>query len=81
LKNRSEKILQPLRNLDKRLAEIFEEKQIFRVDHYLGKETVQNMIAFRFANSIFEPVWNKDYIDHVQITWAEKKGIAIEANF
>jgi len=69
------------RNLDKRLAEIFEEKQIFRVDHYLGKETVQNMIAFRFANSIFEPVWNKDYIDHVQITWAEKKGISNRGKF
>lgn len=61
--------------LDKRLSEIFEEKQIFRVDHYLGKETIQNMIAFRFANGIFEPLWNKDYIDHVQITFAEKKGV------
>jgi len=67
--------------LDKRLSEIFEEKQIFRVDHYLGKETVQNMIAFRFANGIFEPVWNKDYVDHVQITWGEKKGIGSRGKF
>jgi glucose-6-phosphate 1-dehydrogenase len=63
------------RDLDKKLSNMFEEKQIFRVDHYLGKETVQNMIAFRFANSIFEPIWNKEYIDHIQITLAEKKGI------
>ena len=63
------------RALDKKLVSIFEEKQIYRVDHYLAKETVQNMIAFRFANSIFEPVWNKTHIDHVQITFAEKKGI------
>ncbi len=62
-------------NLDTKLAQIFEEKQIFRVDHYLGKETVQNMIAFRFANGIFEPVWNKNFIDHVQITFAETKGV------
>jgi glucose-6-phosphate 1-dehydrogenase len=54
----------------------FEEKQIFRIDHYLGKETVQNILAFRFANSIFEPVWNRQYIDHIQITAAE--GIGIE---
>ncbi len=62
--------------LDERLAKLFEEKQIFRVDHYLGKETMQNILAFRFANGIFEPVWNKNYIDHVQITFAEKKGVA-----
>ncbi|HEX8932570.1 MAG TPA: glucose-6-phosphate dehydrogenase [Patescibacteria group bacterium] len=69
------------RNLDKKIAAIFEERQIFRVDHYLGKETVQNMIAFRFANSIFEPIWNKEYIDHVQITLAEKKGIGKRGKF
>ena len=62
-------------HLDHRLSEIFDEKQIFRVDHYLGKETVQNMIAFRFANGIFEPVWNKNFIDSVQITFAETKGV------
>jgi glucose-6-phosphate 1-dehydrogenase len=68
-------------NLDKKLAEIFEEKQIFRVDHYLGKETVQNMLAFRFANGIFEPVWNKNFIDHVQITFAEDAGIGTRGKF
>jgi glucose-6-phosphate 1-dehydrogenase len=67
--------------IDKVLGEIFEEKQIYRVDHYLAKETVQNMLAFRFANGIFEPVWNKNYLDHVQITFAEKKGIGGRGNF
>jgi len=67
--------------LDKKLSHIFEEKQIFRVDHYLGKETVQNMLAFRFANGIFEPVWNKNFIDHVQITFAEKEGIKDRGKF
>ncbi len=67
--------------LDEKLSKIFEERQIFRVDHYLGKETLQNVIAFRFANGIFEPIWNKEYIDHVQITWAEKKGIEDRGNF
>jgi len=75
------KDLETARNLDKKLAEIFEEKQIFRVDHYLGKETVQNMLAFRFANGIFEPVWNKNLIDHVQITWAEESGIGKRGRF
>lgn len=68
-------------NLDKKLAEIFDEKQIFRVDHYLGKETVQNMIAFRFANGIFEPVWNNKFIEHVQITFAETKGVEKRGKF
>lgn len=75
------KDLQTARNLDKKLSEIFEEKQIFRVDHYLGKETVQNMLAFRFANGIFEPVWNNKFIDHVQITWAEEAGISRRGKF
>jgi glucose-6-phosphate 1-dehydrogenase len=75
------KDLETARNLDKKLAEIFEEKQIFRVDHYLGKETVQNMLAFRFANGIFEPVWNKNFIDHVQITFAEDAGIGKRGKF
>lgn len=69
------KDLETAKMLDEKLAKTFEERQIFRVDHYLGKETVQNMIAFRFANGIFEPIWNKDYIDHVQITWAEERGV------
>lgn len=67
--------------LDKKLSQIFEEKQIFRVDHYLGKETVQNIITFRFANGIFEPVWNKNFIDHVQITFAQDEGIEGRGKF
>jgi len=67
--------------LDKKLAEIFDEKQIFRVDHYLGKETVQNMLAFRFANGIFEPVWNNKFIDHVQITFAKDVGVGTRGKF
>jgi glucose-6-phosphate 1-dehydrogenase len=73
--------LETAKALDKACSLIFEEKQIFRVDHYLGKETVQNMLAFRFANGIFEPAWNKNYLDHVQITWAEKKGIEERGKF
>lgn len=57
------------------LNKYFTQKQIFRIDHYLGKETVQNIFAFRFGNEIFEPVWNRDFIDHVQITLAEPEGI------
>ena len=75
------KDLETAKALDVKLARIFEEKQIFRVDHYLGKETIQNILAFRFANSIFEPVWNKNFIDHVQITWAESAGIENRGNF
>jgi len=75
------KDLETAKMLDEKLSEIFEERQIFRVDHYLAKETVQNMIAFRFANSIFEPVWHNEYIDHVQVTWAEKEGIGKRGKF
>lgn len=57
------------------LSEIFTEKQIYRIDHYLGKETVQNMMAFRFANSLFEPLWNRNHIDHVQISVTEQLGV------
>ena len=53
------------------MARHFRERQIYRIDHYLGKETVQNILALRFANEIFEPLWNQKYIDHVQITGAE----------
>ncbi len=59
----------------------FKEEQIFRIDHYLGKETVQNILAFRFGNEIFEPVWNKDYIDHIQITTAEYIGVEKRGEF
>jgi glucose-6-phosphate 1-dehydrogenase len=75
------KNLEDAKALDVLIADIFEEKQIYRVDHYLAKETVQNMISFRFANGIFEPVWNNKYIDHVQITWSEKKGIGMRGKF
>jgi glucose-6-phosphate 1-dehydrogenase len=61
--------------LNKSLMAVFEESQIYRIDHYLGKETVQNILAFRFANSLFEPIWNRRYIDHVQITVAEEVGV------
>ena len=57
------------------LSAVFEESQIFRIDHYLGKETVQNILVFRFANALFEPMWNRRYIDHVQITVAEQIGV------
>ena len=61
--------------LNKELKEVLGEKQIYRIDHYLGKETVQNVMVFRFANSIIEPLWNRTYIDHVQITAAETVGV------
>ncbi len=61
--------------LNAALHAVFDESQIFRIDHYLGKETVQNVLAFRFANGMFEPIWNRRYIDHVQITVAESIGI------
>jgi glucose-6-phosphate 1-dehydrogenase len=63
------------RALNQELAAAFAETQIYRIDHYLGKETVQNLMVFRFANGIFEPVWNRRYIDHVQITVAESVGV------
>lgn len=63
------------------ISHSFKENQIYRIDHYLGKETVQNILFFRFANSIFEPLWNRNYIDHVQITVAEDIGIENRANF
>jgi glucose-6-phosphate 1-dehydrogenase len=67
--------LESARDLNRELAAAFHESQIFRIDHYLGKETVQNVLVFRFANGIFEPIWNRRYIDHVQITAAEAVGV------
>lgn len=67
--------------LNRSLLELFDESQIFRIDHYLGKETVQNILVFRFANSIFEALWNRDHIAHVQITAAEKIGVGSRAQY
>jgi glucose-6-phosphate 1-dehydrogenase len=67
--------LESAKELNKTLGNIFNECQIYRIDHYLGKETVQNMMTFRFANAMFEPLWNRNYIEHVQITVAEQVGV------
>jgi glucose-6-phosphate 1-dehydrogenase len=69
------------RELNRRVLAIFDESQVFRIDHYLGKETVQNMMAFRFANGMFEPLWNRNYIDSVQLTAAEDIGIGSRAAY
>jgi glucose-6-phosphate 1-dehydrogenase len=63
------------RELNRRIRSVFSEEQVFRIDHYLGKEAVQNILVFRFANSIFDPLWNQKYIDHVQITVSESAGV------
>ena len=73
--------LESARQLNALLLEHFTESEIFRIDHYLGKETVQNMLALRFANGIFEPIWNRQFIDHVQITVAESIGIEERAGY
>jgi glucose-6-phosphate 1-dehydrogenase len=67
--------------LNKEVLSVFDEHQVFRIDHYLGKETVQNLMAFRFANGLFEPVWNRNYIDQIQITAAEDIGIGSRAGY
>jgi glucose-6-phosphate 1-dehydrogenase len=67
--------------LNQELLSVLHESQIFRIDHYLGKETVQNMLAFRFANGMFEPIWNRNFIDYVQITAAEDLGIGRRAGY
>jgi glucose-6-phosphate 1-dehydrogenase len=67
--------------LNKRIHHCFDETQVYRIDHYLGKETVQNILMFRFANAIFEPVWNRNFIDHIQITASESVGVAHRAGY
>jgi len=69
------------RELNRTVADLLDEKQTFRSDHYLGKETVQNILVFRFGNSIFEPIWNRKYVDHVQITMAEEIGVERRGKF
>ncbi|HKB15032.1 MAG TPA: glucose-6-phosphate dehydrogenase, partial [Planctomycetota bacterium] len=73
--------LESARALNERVGRILEERQIFRIDHYLGKETVQNILVLRFGNAIFEPLWNRKYVDHVQITAAEDLGVAGRGGF
>jgi len=63
------------------LHRVFDERQVFRIDHYLGKETVQNLMALRFGNAIFEPLWNRNHVDHVQITVAEDIGVEGRGRF
>ena len=73
--------LEEARQLNRDVLEVLDESQVFRIDHYLGKETVQNMLAFRFANGMFEPLWNRNYIDYVQITAAEDIGVGTRAGY
>jgi glucose-6-phosphate 1-dehydrogenase len=73
--------LESAKSLDQTLHTVFKEDQIYRMDHYLGKETVQNILAFRFGNGIFEPLWNRNNIDHIQITMAETEGVGTRAGY
>ncbi len=73
--------LESAKRLNKELQSVFKEDQIYRIDHYLGKESVQNLLVYRFANSIMEPLWNRNYVDHVQISTAETLGVEYRAKY
>ena len=73
--------LESARQLNTTINNVFEEPQVYRIDHYLGKETVQDLLVQRFANSIFEPMWNREYVDNVQITVAEKLGVGTRGGY
>jgi glucose-6-phosphate 1-dehydrogenase len=73
--------LESARALNQDISLVLDEKQIYRIDHYLGKETVQNILVFRFGNGIFEPIWNRRYVDHVQITVAESLGVELRGGY
>jgi glucose-6-phosphate 1-dehydrogenase len=73
--------LESARALNAKLAGVFAENQIYRIDHYLGKDTVQNILVFRFGNSMFEPIWNRNYVDYVEITAAETVGVGSRAGY
>jgi glucose-6-phosphate 1-dehydrogenase len=73
--------LESARRLNKEVGKVFREQQVYRIDHYLGKETVRNLLVFRFANGIFEPIWNRRHIDHIQITVAESIGVEGRGSF
>jgi len=73
--------LESAKALNATVAEVFKESQIYRIDHYLGKDTVQNILVFRFGNSMFEPIWNRNYVDYVEITAAESLGVGSRAGY